>query len=409
MKVSLIAYLSLIITVISLLLLAYHPSWRYHLRVDIDGQYMANAHTFLKYGNLSHQGYNEYQPGAVLFFLFLSPILLLQNTNDAYLTALFAVNCLLILVLAYIFQKNTNKINLVVFALILLFTGPIVLYRFELYVTICLILSLVFWKKQKYYLSYFILGMATLIKIYPALLLPYFLILDFKNKRYKNIIFSLISFFLGVFLFLMAYLYFFQVPALKILSDLNIHSRKPVHVESLWGTAVTLYSKITTGAYALGRGDLGIFGIAKEFVPGPPAFYNYFWIPTLGLIYLWLLLKLKRRSYLNVKICLFIILVFLATSKILTDQYLLWFMLLFPLVDFPMQSKEQNYWYVNLILILITAFLSQYVYPLRYNELLGGFYTDGTWTSIFWVLTARNFFLIVLAVRFFRDIKWSLT
>ncbi len=103
-----------------------------------------------------------------------------------------------------------------------------------------------------------------------------------------------------------------------------------------------------------------------------------------------------------------ILLLFLVTSKILTPQYILWFALLVPLMKVYGEPQNQKNWLINLFLLLLTLIFSQYVYPLRYNELLGGFYTNGTWTSIFWILTARNFFLIVLAVRFFRDIKWRL-
>ena len=404
----LVVFLFLVLVIAVLILQAFNIAWRYHLRVDIDGQYVSNARHFLKFHNLNSLGHNEYQPGAVLFFLALSPALLIQDSADYFLLALFASNIFLIAVFAVIYKKISGLLGLFTFSLLILFTGPIVLYRFDLFTFLFILVAILFWRKNKFNYSLFFLGVATAIKIFPALLAPYFLIISAKNKLgITTILKQIVSYVAGLLSIISIYLVVFGGRLSEIMSSLEIHARKPVHVESVWGSILTIYSKLTSGQYALGAGDVGIFGIAREYTIGLLTFYNYFWIVAIGLLYLWLFLKLRSMVKINYQICSMIVLLFLVFSKILTPQYLLWFMLFFPLLSFLTGESERRNWFVNLLLILLASFLSQYIYPLRYNELLAGFYTNGSFSNLFWLLTLRNLILIILAFKFIKEIKWN--
>lgn len=408
MKLNLIGKLFLILCSIVILMQALAVPWKYHLRVDIDGQYISHARHFLKNHNLNSLGYNEYQPGAVLFFVALSPVLLINNSNNTYLTAVYAVNLVLIFLIGYLYKILNGYKGVIVFSLILLFMGPIVLYRFDLYTFLFILLAIIFWQKNRPKMSLFLIGIGTIIKIYPALLVPYFLIVSYKNKvGIIEVSRQLLSFFFGLFSVLTMYLFFFGGRLTEIISDLSIHSRKPVHVESVWGSLLTIIPKIMDGNYATGRGDLGIFGLDKTHIIGPIAFYNYCWVVILCLIYTWLLFRIKDNPKLDIRICLFIILSFLVFSKILTAQYLFWFMLFFPLIAIPLKKTGLLSWQINLFLILLVAVLSQFIYPLKYNELLASFYNNGSNSYIFWVLALRNLLIIILALRFYKEIKWN--
>lgn len=408
MKLRLFSILFMILTLAVLLLQAFHPAWRHHLQVDIAGQYISHARHFLTDRNLGNIGYNEYQPGAVLFFAALSPILLLTDNFEHFLWVLFAANILLILLNAYYMRKISGDLGVIIYSAILFFTGPITFYRFELLVHLFVLTSLFAWIRGRQTFSIFLLSVATFIKIYPALLLPYLIILLLKQKKWRQ------SFKIGstfviclVFLFV-AYSLIFRVPASNIRDSLAIHSKKPVHVESVWATGLTILPKFTSGQFATGQGNWGIFGVSPKNTPGPTVFYNYFWVLPLATLYLWLLKTLKRDSIVDFRIILLIPLLFLIFSKILTPQYLLWFALLFPLIQ-PKNPTQWQGWTLNLFFILLAAFLSQYVYPLQYDQLLGSFYHDGASVGIFWVLAARNTILIILSLRFLREALWSHT
>lgn len=404
MKFKLIACLSLILTLTMLLLQAVHPSWKHHLQVDIAGQYMGHARHFLTDGNLSNIGYNEYQPGAVLFFVALSPILLLTESFEHFLGGLFVANILLLLLNAYLVRKIAGYTGVLVYSLILLFTGPIILYRFELLVNLFVLTSLYCWIRNRQGFSMFFLAAATFVKIYPALLLPYFMIVGFRQKKWSASL-KIFTIFVGSLLLLcVVYSGLFRVSLQDMKDSLAIHSRKPVHVESVWATILTILPTFAGQPFASGQGNWGIFGISPENTLGPIGFYNYAWIAPLGLLYLTVLL-LQKKGELDFRITLLIPLLFLIFSKILTPQYLLWFALLFPLLQ-PKDTYEWRDFVINLFLILLAAFLSQYVYPLQYDRLLGTFYQDGSESGIFWILATRNLALVILSLRFLRNILW---
>ena len=158
---------------------------------------------------------------------------------------------------------------------------------------------------------------------------------------------------------------------------------------------------ITTNEYARGQGSVGIFGITPKATIGPLPFYNSFWIFALGFFYLWLTFKLRPTSQFDIRIPIVILLLFLVTSKILTPQYILWFALLVPLIK-PSESRKNSL--INLFLLLLTLFLSQYIYPLQYNGLLGIFYATGKMAFLFWILALRNLLLVILLFRYIREI-----
>lgn len=403
-KNKLVGWLFLLVAVFTVYKLAYHPAWYRHLVVDIVGQYINHAHHFLKYKNLANLGYNEYQPGAVMFFAALSPSLLIKDSYESLLQALIWVNIGLIFSSAFIYQKLSGVKPLLIFGFILLACGPIALFRFDLLVGFLVLLTIYFWQKQKSFLSLFILGVATLIKVYPALILPYLLILTLKKSGLKKTSFCFLIFLSGIGLGLIVYMGIFRAPHSEIYESLAIHSRKPVHVESVWATALTILPKFSTGKFASGSGNWGIFGISPKFTLLPLVFYNYFWLLPYAILLLFVWLKTTKTSKLSVYICTTIILLFLIFSKILTPQYLLWFALIIPLINFPNKFSEITNWLILLFILL----LSQYVYPLNYSWLLDVFYSTGRDELIFWILAIRNLLLVILFIKFVKNLKWHL-
>lgn len=398
-------YFILVLVLIVLLLESFSSIWATNLSTDINS-YFAKATYFLEHNNLANFPQNEYQPGANLFFIMLSPALLIDNSPNSYLVALKAVNLFIIFLIALIYKKFTDQKSLYVFALLLLFAGPIFLFRFDLLVILLCLISIFLWRKQRYTTSYLILGFATLVKVYPIVLLPYFLLLNFHDQNFKGVfkyiavIKYISTYLIGLLLPLGLYMLFFQVNILEIMSGLNFHMMKPVHTESLWGSLLTLISFVTTGNYALGAGGWGVYGISSQHWIFPLWFFNYFWVIPLAIFYIWIFRYLKNKSVkFEIVICAEIILLFLIFSKVFTPQYFLWFMLLIPLID--VRELFKNFEWVNLLVILLAAFLHQYIYPLNYGA-WEGFYTTGNSSYLFWLNFIRYLLLGYLFIKFFR-------
>ncbi len=85
-----------------------------------------------------------------------------------------------------------------------------------------------------------------------------------------------------------------------------------------------------------------------------------------------------------------------------SPQYLLWPAFLLPLLD-P-EILKTRFWKINLLIILISLALTQYVYPVDYETLIYDFYHTGANAHTFLALAVRNLLLVILTVRIFFDI-----
>lgn len=379
-----------VISIIFLIFLAYQFPWKYHLEVDIWGFYFPRLQYFIEHKSFGGIGSNEYLPGAMFFFLIPAIANIFgPDTWQNYLYGLFSVNILLILIQLLIYWKY-NKLSPFTFLAILIFAGPIVLYRHDLYVSLILICSVLLWIAKKHYFSSFVLGIAASVKIFPILILPYYLILLLKNGKSKQILNITIIFLAGIMFIFLPYLLLGSNVS-EIISALTLNSQKPVHAESLWGTILTFYNLFSNGFWARGLGSNGIYGIDPKYILLPLNFYNYFWI--IPILFFYLFIYHKSGNILRTEIIFLILLLFIIFSKIVTPQYLFWFLTVFPLLNF---AKKLNLKILATVLVLVIALITQYIYPLHYNELLGGFFKDGSSPQYFYLLTFRNFLLIGL-------------
>ena len=376
-----------------LITLAYNPSWRYHLDVDVWGFYYPRTLHFFENLSFAGIGENEYFPGAMFFFLIPGLALLIDSNNaQTYLAGLITVNILIVILLLYIYRRH-NPLSPFIFLAILLFAGPIFFFRHDLYVSLVVILSLLLWKLHKRNLAALVLGIAASIKIYPLLILPYLLILSLKNSNIRKTIEILIMFVSGAFLIFGLYLLLGSSLS-EILDTIQLNSLKPVHVESLWGNFLTIFSKVVSGEWALGKGEHGIFGIDPRYIYLPLTFFNYFWIVPLSIFYVVLYKKVDKNGELKIEAVFLIVLLFIIFSKILTGQYIFWILTLLPL--FRYRQKLKTSFIMAFVVILAIVFLTQYIYPLHYNELLGIFYTSQDQAEYFLILLTRNIFLVTL-------------
>lgn len=393
-------FLFLIITIGILLLEAQNSAWSFHLKSDTS-TYFYKAHYFLTQMSGSIPN-NEYLPGAMIFFVL---ILLVSNFfHITYLWALFLVNSILLIKIAYLYNKLSSEKSLITFALILLFSGPIVLFRFDLFVLLWIILAIYFWFKHKTYLSMLALGFATLIKIFPIIFLPLFLIMTYKKQGILEAIKNLLFYCIGIGLPLLIYMFFFKVSLIDFQATSNFHGMRPVSVEGVWGVGLTLLSKFTTGEFAKGFGDWGTFGIDPSYVIGPLWFYSNIWILPLIFLYVWFFSKkdFSKKDFF-LKANLLIVLTFLLFYKSITPQYFLWFLLLLPILNVWALIKKTR-WIFNFILIILATSLYQYIYPLNYTKMIN-FYLIGSDPQLFWINLIRNLALIIVLISLLAEFK----
>lgn len=403
MEKKLICYLFLFLVLIILLFQAWHPAWYAHISTDVY-VYYNRASYFLTHSNLTGLDTNEHLPGAILLFLSAIPSLWISNTFDSYIRGFLTVNLVLLLIIAFVYQQYKRAANITIYGMILLMTGPIMFFRFDLLVVLFTILSFYFWQKKNQIFSTILLAIATLVKIYPIIFLPYYLVLSFKEKGFFQTFILLATYIFTGYFLLAGYLLFFQIPLQNFQYSLNFHALKPVHTESIWVDILNYYYLLTIGRFPQIISVWGINGIAPEYAVFPLWFYNWIWVLPVGILYFWIFTKSKKyKLHFDIRVCLLVVLLFLIFSKVLSHQYLLWFFLLIPLI--PTQTLLTRVWVVNLFLVLLITYFQQYIYPLNYSQFLAGFSNPGDSWHLFIINSISHLLMIVLAFRLFFDLK----
>lgn len=402
-----------------------HPAYYMHLFPDVFA-FFDRATFFWENGSLLNLGHNEYQPGAIAFFISLSPVFLIDTTIETYKWALFAANSIFILLISLILIKMKKTEGIFLMSLLLVFLGPILLFRFDLLVIFLTILSFYCWEIKKKDLSMVVLAFAVITKVYPIIFLPYLLWSQFKSGQENNTVttnrptiyftnirsilfqsfktdrklepFYLFFTFTTAFLaYLLAYTYFFQIDLSATWTSYNFHNLKSVATESIWATVIYFIHFISGQSLPGMESAYGINAIARSEVYPPIQFYNYFWTLPLGIAYLLYFLKNKSWDKIDYKFLTFVLLLFLIFSKVLSNQYLGWFLFMLPLIDIRTILKKT--WIINIFVLVISIILHTYIYPLNYSGWLSVLTTGVIDPVLFWSVLISNFLLIVLALR----------
>lgn len=370
------------------------PLWKSHLEVDI-WVWFLRMESFLENNSFSGLTDNEILPATLLYF-FLPRLFAgwSQLTYATYLPAALMINLFIVALLIGLIRKNSLLFQSYLFLSIVLLTGPILLFRFDTLVVLLVVISLIYFQKNKILVSAITLGLAVSMKIYPIIFLPYFLLVLFKTKRIPLMFKFINGFFLS--LFIPVFIFFLLGGDIYQLSEaLNFHSLKYVSIESLPGSILTATSLITTNSPPVLLGGYGVWGITTPLIKTLGlGFFNYLWVLPIGLFYLYLIKTKRFLSQLNSGVFFLMMLIFLVFSKNLHPQYIWWFIPFFPLIKF----KNSVSTLISFTLLCLIAFTNQLVYPLLYTGFIESFYQQGESLEIFYLLLLRNFSIFTLLI-----------
>lgn len=373
------------------------PLWRNHLIVDI-WFYFERAKHFFNHQTLSNLTNNEYLLGALFYFFIPSPIFSLNKSLNAYTWAFFLLSFIFLLAHIFVYRKISGYSSILIFLLILLFTGPILLFRFELAVSLLVLLSIYFFKKEKIFWSSLFLGIATTIKIYPALILPYYLIIFFRNKQSEKLMKVLGCFLLGILIISGAY-FLIGGSLAELSSSFRFHALKPLGLESPITSFFLLFFRNYYHRLPSLVGGYGVWGVDIDFLPVGLNFFNLLPLVVIFLFYLFVYLSKTLSKEFRTQVIFLIFLIFLIFSKNMNPQYLFWPFSLVPILGVKKGKKETRNFLLILITVLVVALLTQYIYPILYTDLINSFHKDSKiFTPVIYFLLLRNFLLLVLLI-----------
>ncbi len=386
----LILVISTILVLFVLYRQAFNPLWRGHLEIDT-WNYFLKVEDFLKTKSLFTTIGNEILPVTTLFLLIPSFFVSRLPFNySAYLPAFFILIIVVLVYHIFLAAKYGSINQAILFSLLMLFFGPILLFRFDALAALLVVLSLIFFQQKKFLFSALFLGLVTSIKIYPLIFLPYLMLLLLIKRQAKLTVAYLISFGGGLILPVLVF-FFLGGQFSQIIEGLSFHALKPVSIESLSGSLMTLFAVLTKNQPPPLLGGWGVWGISA-----PLNFFNKFWLLPIFIFYLVLIKNKQYLNKINFGIIFCLMLLFLVFSKNLHAQYIWWFLSLFPFIKFR-SAHKLKYLFMIILLIFISIF-NQLVYPLFYTQFLEDFYQHNCQYAVFYALLLRNWLIVTLLI-----------
>lgn len=352
--------MKLILALLLIIYLGFQPRWHYTLSGDIKNYYQPIANHIFTANTLI------YPPGANLVFLIF-------GKNEL---TFVAANIFLILVLGYLFKNSYLW-------LIILGAGPMILYRFDLFVMFLVVMAIKSFSRANFAWSGIFLGAAVMTKFFPIVLLPYFLLVLWPKKR---IVLFLTAFLFSALLILLIYLGITNLSLSTVINGLSFNLSKSVHMESVLGSALTIITSVTNPGPHGVRFENALWVLDPLYFLGHARIFQF--LPLIGLSFIYGMVFLKKTTQFIPAICISIILVLIISSQVFSPQYLLWPALLFPLY------KNNK---INLLLLFAALVCTQIIYPLNYGELID-FFNLGINQPLFWIIATRNLLVIILTI-----------
>jgi hypothetical protein len=273
---------------------------------------------------------------------------------------------------------------MIIYTIGILAVGPIMAGRFDMFPAIMVLLSVYLFWLDKHEAAWGILALATMTKIYPAIIAPLFLISYIRNRQFRLmrrgiIVFALVS--------LIVLLPFLVLSPNGLWSFFTYHANRGLQVESI-------YSSVLLLGYKIGCVNVcSVFNFGSWNIEGPVA--NTIAAISTGLMLLAMLMiylffyKMNKPGKADIfqlgSFSFLAIITTLVTSKVLSPEYLIWLIPFLPLI--ARKSK------VAVVMFAVAGGLSYLLFnPIMYIQLVAFF------TNAVIILALRNFLLIAIAI-----------
>ena len=311
----------------------------------------------------------EYPPGAM--FLFIAPYYFANENIQKYRMA-FAVEMGIfvtlasIIVLTFARKRWQNSIlkktlQLALFFAMIAIMSQIVHRRFDIAPATLTALSFLLPPA----LASLILGVATSIKLWPAILFPVVLI-DLFLKNIKRAISGIILFCIGL---ILPFIPFITNAGWEVLSFLKYHAQRGIQIESFWALPVLILDSL---GIAKTRCDwsFGSNNAVSEFSDYIIHFSNIALVLLLSLPLLTIILK-KGRINQNEKIFTAVAMItgFILSNKVLSPQFMIWVTPLLPVTAFMMPKHRMIR---TIVLSLLIPLLTMLIFLVFYKNLCEG-------------------------------------
>jgi hypothetical protein len=374
---------------------ANHPLWQPHIVVD-PVVYWQRALSFHESGGTwAPMGMNEYQPGALWFFAGVMAASGGAGEFDGFLRALMVANLLLLaahVALARIFVSVRAAWLMLLFALLV---GPILLCRFELVVSLLVLLAWIFWRRGLFMPACFLLGTATATKVYPVLFVPLLLVAAWREGRVKQSCAAVFAWLCGGF-FIAGALGLFGCDWDDIAAAMRFHFDKPFGVEGLLGSGIPLLQGLLGIPLRMAPRN-GIHGFESDLGSAATFVLEWCWLLAFLAVVWAIIARCPRSERCAAPGALFVLFGwYVLLGKLTAPQYAWWALPFLALA--PAAWMTRGEWRTLLVTLIAALVAAQFVYPLNYSEFLECF--NGSYLSnrIYWLNVLKNILWLCVLV-----------
>lgn len=329
----------------------------------------------------------EYPPVALVYFLLPR---LLASAPEAYATVfqlqtlVWNLLGLLLLLLTSMSLRISLLRSATVYTFALLSLGPIIAVRYDVFPAILVLAAVYAFLSHRSRTCVVLLALATLTKMFAAVLLPLVLLQYYVRRDYTGIGAMLITYSVVVFVVAVPLL---VVTHGQLIDALTYHADRGLHIESTYASLliVASYQGLVSVGSEFSYGSWNLTGTVADVLAGLSAACM---AVTVVALYWFILRRYGARSMSGgetVAWSIGLLAVVITTSKLFSPEYLIW---LYPLMPLLSGSGCLGIW---ASFITIGA-LTYYIYPLNYWDLVRLSPMVGT------VLLIRNLMLVVLCI-----------
>jgi len=362
------------------------PRWQSHIVVDPVVYWQRATSFFAHDGSWSGLKVNEYQPGALWFFAAVGSATGAPGEFDPFLKGLFVANLLLLaghVVLARFCGPAISPWLMLFFALL---TGPLLLCRFELLVSLLVLGAWALWARGCLSPASFLLGMATATKIYPVLLVPFVVCSAWQQGRWRAAVRVLAFWMAGGFL-VVGTLGMWGSPWRDVRAALQFHFDKPFGIEGLLGSGIPLVQWLLGIPLRMAPRN-GIYGFESDLGAVATFLLQWSWVVAVAAV-VFLVWRRRRADLWSEPGVLFVLFGwYVVLGKLMAPQYTWWAV--------PFLALTEPSWLgprcraAVILLVGGSLVLGQVVYPLNYSEFLAGFNGEYFRNRMFWLNLVKN-------------------
>jgi len=329
----------------------------------------------------------EYPPLALLFFLLPRLVASTYPVFAAVFEAEVLIFGLIGLFFIYSIARRLGKSPwklMLIYTICILAIGPIVAQQFDIFPSVMVLFSLYYFWTGHQKISWVLLALGTLTKIFPVAIAPIFIFDYIHNRQYRQLRSGILTFAAICLVGALPFIIFGQD---SIWNMVSYHAQRGLQLESTYSSFLILADKLgwTHVTLVFNFGSWNVISPLANALARASTF-----IVLIGILvsYWFIYNQIRPGKSQFSRIGAYSILIIcsvLITSKVLSPQYFIWLVPLVPLVF--------NRWrYAILFTFVAIGGLTYFIFPTHYLELMD------LKTGIIAVLFARNVLFIIFAV-----------